>query len=79
MGLEDRDYYKDWQAEKEGRVNKPKLRLNLRQIIFMNMVNTATRRVKSWHPLLGFLATFFFAVGLILLFWLIVRILGLLF
>lgn len=52
MGFQDRDYYREWWAKKEGYVEKTSFRMNLGKV----------KRRKQWHPVLVFLAIFFLCV-----------------
>jgi len=66
MGLQDRDYYREWWAKKEGYVEKTPFRMNLGQAF--------KKRVRTWHPVLTFLLTFLLCAGVFLLLKFIVRI-----
>ena len=48
MGMQDRDYYKEWLREKEGGFKQKPLNALVRQ----------QRKMKQWHPLLTFLFIF---------------------
>lgn len=64
MGFQDRDYYREWWAKKEGYIEKSPLRMNLGK----------AKRRKQWHPVLVFLATFFLCAVVFGLLKLVVRI-----
>lgn len=52
MGMQDRDYYKDWLREKErGFKQKP-----------LNALARQQQKMKQWHPVLIGLATVFICV-----------------
>lgn len=52
MGIQDRDYYKDWLREKEGGFKQKPLNALVRQ----------SKKMKQWHPVLIGLSTVFICV-----------------
>jgi hypothetical protein len=88
MGFQDRDYYREGWAKKQGHVEKSPLRMNLGQAAnSAPPVNVSPppppppycakrllkKRPRSWHPVLTLLATFFVCLLVWLLLHLVVR------
>ncbi|ABD69148.1 hypothetical protein Rfer_1415 [Rhodoferax ferrireducens T118] len=59
MGMQDRDYYREWWKEKQGHVEKPSFRspVSVGEDDGAAYLRSAARKESSWHPVLTLLAT----------------------
>lgn len=57
MGMQDRDYYREWWAKKEGHVERSPMRVNLGKPPAVRQVLRPVNQVSEWHWSLTVLAT----------------------
>ena len=59
MGMQDRDYYREWWRNKTGNVKRPRFRFSMGR----------TLKPKPWHPALLFLLTVFICIAVYAVLW----------